>query len=259
VTDVFGQAGFQVRLDWGLEGARAVAADVSVVVDVLSFSTAVCICVGRGTTVFPCPWTGEEARALADARDAVLAVGRGRDLRVRGAASPGLSPAGLVTGPAVARLVLPSPNGSSICFALHDDGAAVAAGCLRNAAAVATWLGPALRAGQTVAVVAAGERWGHDGSLRPALEDHLGAGAVVSHLRTAGLGGSMSPEASAAADLFLATREHLSQRVRDCVSGRELVHRDFGDDVVVATELDVSEAVPVLVRGAFVNAAGARH
>ena len=73
----------------------------------------------------------------------------------------------------VERIVLPSPNGSSICFALADSGLTVVGACLRNRAAVARWLAPQLAAGATVAVVAAGERW-PDGSLRPATRGPLG-------------------------------------------------------------------------------------
>jgi 2-phosphosulfolactate phosphatase len=238
----------QVHMDWGPVGAAAMAAamaaEVYVVVDVLSFSTSVCVAVERGTTVFPFPWKDDRAGAYARERDAVLA---GR--RLDGAAQS-LSPAALLTGLAVPRLVLPSPNGSTIASAL---GGEVAAGCLRNAGAVAEWLAPALRAGRPVGLVAAGERW-RDDSLRPALEDHLGTGAIAAAVRLAGFG-DLSEEASAAADLFEASAPRLHERLRDCVSGRELAAIGFAADVEVAAALDASTTVPVLVDGAFVPAA----
>jgi len=53
VDDVFGQAQYQVRFDWGIRGADAVAgeADVIVVVDVLSFSTTVDLATTLGLEV----------------------------------------------------------------------------------------------------------------------------------------------------------------------------------------------------------------
>jgi len=95
-----------------------------------------------------------------------------------------------------------------------------------------------------VALVAAGERWG-DGSLRPALEDLLGAGAVVAALQAAGLE-DVSPEASAAAAVYRDATPRLRETVLSCSSGRELVERGFAGDVDIALELDSSSAVPVL-------------
>ena len=125
------------------------------------------------------------------------------------------------------------------------DGTTVAA-CLRNARAVSGWL--AARGFGTVdrpvAVIAAGERW-PDGSLRPCLEDLLGAGAVID-----GLDASPSPEAAAARSVFRGTSDVVAA-VRECGGGLELVAGGFASDVDVAVEVDRCVAVPVLADGAF--------
>ena len=102
-------------------------------------------------------------------------------------------------------------------------------------------------------VVAAGERWAADDSLRPALEDLLGAGAVISALGAAGVGG-WSPEASAAAYTFEAVQGSVSDVLRACSSGQELIGRGFGEDVDIAAELDTSPHVPMLRGDVFVRA-----
>ncbi|MDQ2756688.1 MAG: 2-phosphosulfolactate phosphatase, partial [Actinomycetota bacterium] len=100
-----------------------------------------------------------------------------------------------------------------------------------------------------VTVVAAGERW-PDGSLRPALEDLLGAGAVIAALRAESSQVSLSPEADAARILYAATPSP-TDTVRSCASALELVRAGFEADVDVATEIDAGTAVPVLMGGAF--------
>jgi 2-phosphosulfolactate phosphatase len=251
MLEQYGQEDYRVRLDWGPTGARAGRADLSVVVDVLSFSTSVCIAVERGMQVCPSPWRGAEAAAFAERHDAVLAVGRADAAKDRAMLAPTLSPAGLLAGPVVPRLVLPSPNGSTIAASLLDTGSVVAIGCLRNATATAERLAMALDEGLSVAVIAAGERWAEDGSLRPALEDHLGAGAILTALTRFGHDDELSPEAAAAAGLFQAAGDRLVEWLRGCVSGRELTERGFGSDVDVAAQLDASRVVPVLTDGWF--------
>lgn len=74
VNDPYSQHGFDARLEWGPNGLRRLApvCDVIVIVDVLSFTTAVDIALGRGAEVFPYRWQdGKEAasdlpRRLAD-------------------------------------------------------------------------------------------------------------------------------------------------------------------------------------------------
>ena len=57
MVTVFDQAGFDARLEWGIAGARVLAGAcrVIVVVDVLSFTTAIEVAAGRGAVVFPVP------------------------------------------------------------------------------------------------------------------------------------------------------------------------------------------------------------
>lgn len=251
MADLFGQGDYGVRLDWGPVGARATPADVSVIVDVLSFSTSVTVAVERGMRVFPYRWKGVRAEEFAAQHDAVLAVGRLEATKDGAVTAPSLSPAGLPTCEAVPRLVLSSPNGSTIAAALLEGESTVAVGCLRNAQAVARWLAPAVEAGRSIGVIAAGERWSYDDSLRPALEDHLGAGAILSALVALGHGAGFSPEASAAVELFDAGLGRLGERMHDCVSGRELTGKGFGSDVDVAADLNSSSIVPVLTDRGF--------
>ena len=177
-------------------------------VDVLSFSTAVDVAVARGAVVYPARWTDEHA-----------STSRERPYS--------LSPASLTSIPPGTRLVLASPNGASICGDAEELGAVVIAGCLRNASAVA-----------------AGERW-PDGSLRPAIEDLLGAGLIL-----AALAGEPSAEARAA----IAAAETVPlDDLRSCASARELIERGFAEDVELALERDVSTVVPRLRDGGFVD------
>ena len=121
--------------------------------------------------------------------------------------------------------------------------------------AIAGWLADRVRGGQkspVIAVIAAGERWADD-SLRPAVEDLWGAGAVISALAALGLTG-FSPEARSAAGALAAVAADLAAELADSSSGRELATSGFGPDVAVAAELDTSASVPVLAGGRFVDA-----
>jgi 2-phosphosulfolactate phosphatase len=139
-------------------------------------------------------------------------------------------------------VVLASPNGATVSLAAAEAGAVVLAGCLRNASAVAA---AARDLGGPVGVVAAGELR-HDGSLRPAVEDLIGAGAVLN-----ALGGHPSPEARAAVAAFLDAAPDLPSVLAGCASGRELAARGLDADLRLAAEHDVSRTVPRLEGGAF--------
>jgi 2-phosphosulfolactate phosphatase len=247
VESVHTQPGTGIRLDWGLAGAAELARVCAaiVLVDVLSFTTAVEVAVARGIRVHPFPWD-DQARAYAERIGAAVAVDR---TAVTAEHPYSLSPATLLAAPAVSDLVLPSPNGSAISAAATATGLPVVAGCLRNAGAVGRWLrqhGYGTLAAP-VGVVAAGERW-PDGRLRPCVEDLLGAAAVIDSLST--VDALLSVEAAVALAAFAGVPD-IAAAVLGCVSGRELVDRGFGGDVVIAATRDCSSVVPVLSAGAF--------
>jgi 2-phosphosulfolactate phosphatase len=132
VTDGLEQGQYQVRFDWGIEGARAIGADadVLVLVDVLG-------------------------------------------------------------------------EGDEFASRLNGTAAIVVGGSLRNRSAVARWaLARQADKGDrfTVAVVALGETR-DSGVIRFALEDLLGAGAIVDALAAVGID-YCSPEAAAAAAAY---------------------------------------------------------
>jgi 2-phosphosulfolactate phosphatase len=234
----FDQREFEVRCEWGPEGVAQLApiSDAVVIVDVLSFSTAVDIAVSRGAVVYPYRWRDESALHYARSLGAILA-----NPRREAGQGYSLAPTSLLSIPRGTRLVLPSPNGSTLTLATGETP--TFAGCLRNAGAVAA---AAQELGERIAVIAAGERW-KDGSLRPSVEDLIGAGAVIHYLA-----GDKSPEAAAAEAAFLRFRSDLSATIMKCGSGKELIARGFAEDVELAAELNVSETVPRFVDGAYI-------
>ena len=119
------------------------------------------------------------------------------------------------------------------------------AGCLRNARAVAVKVQD-LAGGGDIGLIPAGERWPGD-TLRPAIEDLIGAGAIID-----ALGGETTAEARVARDAWRSAQSDLDALIRSCVSGLELIERGFGIDVDLALERDVSTAAPVLRDGAYV-------
>ncbi len=237
------QAVYDIRLEWGAAGLRALTgAGVAnvVIVDVLSFTTCVSVAVDRGASVFPYPGDAEGAAAYAVQHDADVAGHRGDP-----SAEYSLSPASLSSVTPQTRLVLPSPNGSELSFSAPEG--TVIAGCLRNRAAVAAYLG---RHPGSVALVAAGERW-PDRSLRPCLEDYLGAGAIASRLE-----GRLSPEARAAIAVYADLESELAGALASCSSGRELIELGYESDVEIAAQVDAANSVPFLRGRAFTRADG---
>lgn len=259
-ADWFDQSPHRLRFGWGPNGLRRLAplVDAVVIVDVLSFSTSVDIALGRGAAVLPYRWHDGTEHDYAAANDAEVAAKQARPDRLS------LRPSSLQNAEPGMRLVLPSPNGSALAFAASDAGAStVLVGCLRNRTAVANAVSSRIAdrggGGGSTAVLAAGERWrGTTGPLRPAIEDLIGAGAILDAL-AADLGDDAndwaSPEAMVAIAAFRDARPRLVERIRSCGSGRELIEKGFPLDVDLAADLDSSPVAPLLDGPALRDAA----
>lgn len=200
----FDQSRYQVRFDWGVAGLdRLAPAEVVIVVDVLRFSSSVLVRIDAGEDV-----------PLDAAAHAVS-----------------------LNGAAVARAA-----------AALDPVPLVLLGALRNAAAVANAaLAEQHRQGgrTSIAVIAAGELTarGEGAPLRFAVEDLLGAGAVVDALSALGVDHT-SPEAAAACEAFRGLRGAARHLLTASGSGQELIERGLRDDVLAAAEVDPRHPSP---------------
>src|SRR5947199_9877548 len=72
---IFDQSEYNVRCEWGGQGVAMLApiSDVVIIVDILSFSTAVEIAANQSAVVFPYRWKDETAYEFAKSVDAEVA------------------------------------------------------------------------------------------------------------------------------------------------------------------------------------------
>lgn len=239
---IYDQSEFDLRCEWGSQGVAQLApiSDVVVIVDVLSFTTCVEIATNNGAIVFPYAMRDESVVDYAKSLQAELASHRQRWTTT----GYSLSPQSVTEIPPGTRLVLPSPNGSFL--SLQTGNTPTLAGCLRNCQAVAEF---AQKYGDKIAVIPAGERWKNDSTLRPAFEDLIGAGAILSYLH-----GSLSPEAELALVAFQKFQQDLLGYLKKCSSGKELIAAGFEPDVELAGVYNVSECVPLFTGNAYAKA-----
>lgn len=235
----FAQEYAACRCEWGIEGLGALApADVTVIIDVFTFTTCVDVALAAGAAILPYRWDDPTAADYAAGHQAELA-GKRRMARYS------LAPESYVGAPAGLRCVLPSPNGGRTSLEAAGRSGVLLAACLRNARAVAT---AAQRLGETINVIPCGERWA-SGALRPALEDAIGAGAVLAHLT-----GRRSVEAEAFVALYERHNDELQDVLAHTSSGRELEGRGHLRDKEFAAALNVSTIVPRFDGVAYVAA-----
>ena len=235
---MFNQQKYDLRFEWGIQGIHQLApiSDVIIIVDILSFTTSVEIATSQDAVVFPYQWADKSVYDFAASVEAIVA-------HRANPAGIGLSPSTLAQLPAQSRVVMPSPNGSTLSLATGQTN--TIAGCFRNCKAVAA---SAQSRGKTIAVIAAGERWADDQSLRPCIEDYLGAGAILQYLN-----GACSPEATLAIEAFNASAPKLATVLSQSISGEEKNARGKNIDVALASAINVSDTVPILEHGAYVR------
>ena len=241
-----GESTLQIRGDWGADGVAALlpVTDVFVLVDVLFAATTIDIAVSMGGQVIPFLYRSDTAETFARGKSAVLARPKEAPEAKEGLSDLPSSMTSLQPG---TRVALPAADLTALVSAASGrggDGAErmVLAGCLRNAGAVAE---TARRLGRRISVVPVGEHWPH-GGLRPAVEDFIGAGAIIHRLE-----GAMSPEAQAARAAFRDGWDDLPKTLARTGTGFGLRRDGFGGDVAVAGQLNASPYAPLYRDGAF--------
>lgn len=149
-----------------------------------------------------------------------------------------------------------SLNGAAVAAQAANAGALVLLGALVNASAVAdAVLAEQRRRAQrtSILVVAAGELDSREpgAPLRFAVEDLLGAGAVIDALGARGIDHT-SPDAAAACEAFRGLRGAARHLLTASGSGQELIDRGSRDEVLDAARVDAVASAPVLRSGVFV-------
>lgn len=227
-----------IHCEWGIEGIKKYSSvsDVTIIVDVLSFSTCVDVALSQKAIVYPYKFKDNSAIEYAAAIDAELAS------FIRSKDKFSLSPLSLMNLSEGTRIVLPSPNGSELSlFSLSNM---TLCACFRNYRVVAEYVNSI---SENITVIPAGEKW-ENGTIRFAIEDYLGAGALISELK-----GELSAEAIAAKKLFELLKPELKEIVSGSLSGRELIEKEFQEDVDIALEVNAGNTIPILINDCYSN------
>ncbi len=227
-----------IHCEWGIEGINRYSSisDVTIIVDILSFSTCVDIAVSQNAIVYPYKFKEISAIEYAAANNAELAsLNRSKE-------NFSLSPLSLMKLSNGTRIVLPSPNGSELSLNSKSDLTLCA--CLRNYRAVAEYVNSI---SGNVNVIPAGEKW-RNGTIRFAVEDYIGAGALISELK-----GVLSAEAIVAKKLFESLKPDFKDIISGSLSARELIEKGFQEDVDIAMEVNAGNTIPILLNKCYSN------
>lgn len=212
-----------------------------IIVDVLSFSSTVVTGLNYGAIIYPYP-PHLNGKAYAQSLGALYILGRAEAARLD---APTLSPVTFNHSHDRQKYVLSSLNGA-FCTWIASHIPALFIGSLLNASVVASaasQISASLKA--NITVVPCGEVWNgvkeFEDSLRPAMEDYLGAGAILSRIE-----GKQSAEVQVCIGAFQHSKSTLSRLIWDCTSGIELRERGFEKDVKHCSRLNIYQTVPIL-------------
>ena len=226
--------------------ADAVRGAHIVVVDVLRATTTIATALANGAAGAIPVAEPEDAIALGNrlGRDRVLLCGERGSVRIEGFDldnSPASFTREIVAGKT---LIITTTNGTRAVRAA-GTAASVRTAALVNRAAVAEVLA---HEDGDIAIACAGDANGF------ALEDAIGAGALVDRLRTLISNADLRDGARAAALLYRAVAARLADAIASADHAQALAEKGFAADVARSAELDVLEVVPTLRDGVIVGA-----
>jgi 2-phosphosulfolactate phosphatase len=226
---------------WSADGVRGKHVAV---IDVLRATTTIAVALANGAAGVIAVAEPEDAIALGNrlGRERVLFCGERHSLRIDGFDldnSPASFAAAVVAGKT---LVMTTTNGTRALRAVAA-ATSVRAAALVNRSAVADAL--AQEDGDVV-IVCAGEANGF------ALEDALGAGALVDALLMQIGTVELTDGARAAALLYRAVASRLADAVASADHAQALAHKGFAGDITRCAALDTLDVVPTLRDGVLV-------
>lgn len=238
------------NVEWGIRGAREAAerGDIIIIVDVLSFSSTVITALSHGAVIYPYP-PNLNGKLFAEQVGAEFILGRAEAAKH---GLPTLSPISFSQEHANKKYVLSSLNGA-MCTWVASKVPALLIGSLLNGSSVSSIANQLrLQLNTNITVVPCGEQWNDvresENSLRPCIEDYLGAGAILSNLN-----GTKSPESEVCIGAFQSAKQKINEIIWECESGRELRNRGYEKDVKHCSRWDVYQTVPILNNNHFVS------
>ncbi len=235
------------HFDWGVHGVKQAVkkGDIIIIVDVLSFSTSVAIAVKNSAFIFPA-LSNEDAVNIKDQFNTEISVKR-NEVPSKGNFS--LSPATYYEIEPETKIALLSPNGAT-CTKQVDNSQSVFCGALVNCSTVAeAAFNEAVKQNSNITVIACGERLkGTDDiyKIRMAVEDYLGAGAILSKIPL-----PKTAESIVCENAYGKLVNHVPDLIWKCESGVELREINFGNDIHIATNLNSIPVAPVYRNGFY--------